>query len=168
MSDEDEDQRAFLALATALPPVQAGSEARARLFAAIDKERYLPFLGDLASKFDLAEDAMRALLLRIDDPVAWVRGAPPIQGHMNFRPGPRHAPLRGGFARMTGGMRLPHHIHTDRELTLVLEGVLVDGEGQSYGPGACIDMPSGSSHSLSIPDDEQAVVALLHGRIEML
>lgn len=168
MSDEIEARRAFLALATALPPVQVGSDARARLFAAIEKERYLPFLEELSSKFDLAEDAMRALLLRIDDPAVWVRGAPPIQGHMNFRPGPRHAPLRGGFARMMGGMRLPHHIHTDRELTVVLEGVLVDGEGRSFGPGACIDMPPGSAHSLSIPENEQAVVALLHGRIEML
>jgi hypothetical protein len=168
MTDEVEDERAFLALATAVPPVHAGSDARARLLAAIERERYLPFLGELSSKFDVAEDAMRALLVRIDEPGAWILGAPPIQGHMNFRPGPRHAPLRGGFARMMGGMRLPHHRHTDRELTVVLEGELVDGEGQSYGPGASIDMPPGSVHSLGVPEDKEAVVALLHGRIEML
>jgi hypothetical protein len=168
MSDETDDTRAFLALANAVPPVAAGADDRARLFAALEQQRYLPFLTDLAAKFDLAEDAMRALLVRIDDPRVWVRGEYPIQGHMNFRPGPRHSPLRGGFARMQGGMRLPHHIHTDRELTVVLEGELVDGEGRSYGPGSCIDMPPGSAHSLAIPETKEAVVALLHGRIEML
>jgi hypothetical protein len=168
MSDEMDDASAFLALAVAVPPVSAGSDARARFIAALEADRYLPFLGELSVKFDLAEDAMRALLLRIDEPGAWVRGAPPIQGHMNFRPGPRHAPLRGGFARLEGGLRLPQHRHTDRELTMVLEGELVDGEGRSYGPGSSIDMPPGSSHSLAVPEDKDAVVALLHGRIEML
>lgn len=168
MSDETDEQRAFLALATAVPPATPGSDARARLMAAIERERYLPFLRELSTKFDLPEDNMRTLLSRIDDSRAWVLGAPPIQGHLNFRPGPRHAALRGGFARMQGGMRLPHHIHTDRELTVVLEGELVDGEGRSYRPGDSIDMPPGSGHSLSVPDDKEAVVALLHGRIEML
>jgi hypothetical protein len=168
MSDEMRDARAFLALAAAIPPVRAGSDARARFMAAMDAERYLPFLGELSTQFDLSEDAMRALLARIDEPGSWVRGVAPIQGHMNFRPGPRHAPLRGGFARMEGGMRLPYHRHTDRELTMVLEGQLVDGEGQTYEPGSSIDMPAGSAHSLWVPDDKQAVVALLHGRIEML
>ena len=51
---------------------------------------------------------------------------------------------------------------------LVLEGELVDGEGRSFGPGASMDMPPGSAHSLSVPEGKQAVVALLHGRIEML
>jgi len=163
-----DDAQAFLALAVAVTPVSVGSDARARFIDAMEAERYLPFLGELSARFDVAEDAMRALLTRIDEPGSWVRGVSPIQGHMNFRPGPRHAPLRGGFARMEGGMRLPHHRHTDRELTLVLEGELLDGEGRSYGPGASIDMPPGSAHSLSVPDGKQAVVALLHGRIEML
>jgi hypothetical protein len=168
MSDVVDDARAFLALAAAVPPVPAGSDARARFMAAMEAERYLPFVGELSARFDLAEGAMRELLARIDQPGSWVRGISPIQGHMNFRPGPRHAPLRGGFARMEGGMRLPYHSHTDRELTVVLEGELSDGEGRTYGPGASIDMPPGSAHSISVPDGKQAVVALLHGRIEML
>jgi hypothetical protein len=168
MTDELNDARVFLALAAATVPVAVGSDARDRFLAAVEEGRYLPFLGELSAKFDIAEDAMRALLARIDEPGSWVRGVSPIQGHLNFRPGPRHAPLRGGFARMEGGMRLPHHRHTDRELTMVLEGELLDGEGRIYGPGTSIDMPPGSVHSLSIPDGKQAVVALLHGRIEML
>jgi anti-sigma factor ChrR (cupin superfamily) len=104
----------------------------------------------------------------IDDPRTWVLGVPPIQGHVNFRPGPSHAPLRGGFARMSGGMRLPEHRHTDRELTFVLEGELYDGAGNGYGPGDHIDMAPGSVHSLAVPDGGEALVALLHGRIEML
>jgi Cupin domain len=168
MTEESDDSRAYLMLATAATPGTATPDAKARLMSAIERERYLPFLGELRASFDLSETEMRALLLKIDDPRWWKLDAPPIQGHMDFKPGPRHAPLRGGFARMQGGLRIPQHRHADRELTMVLEGELIDGDGNRYGPGSSIDMPPGSSHSLAVPEGKEAVVALLHGRIEML
>ena len=158
----------FLFLAGAAEPVAVNEAARSRFFAALEKERYLPFCRELAQYFALDESLMHALLARIDDPGAWTRGVAPIQGFLDFEPGPALLPLRGGFVRMQGGMLVRPHRHLDRELTVVLEGELVDDAGRSYGPGAAIDMPPGSMHSLAVPDGKQALVALLHGQIEML
>jgi hypothetical protein len=53
-------------------------------------------------------------------------------------------------------------------MTFVLAGSLRDGDGRSSGPGDPIDMPQGSIHTLGVPRGEDALVAILHGRIEML
>jgi anti-sigma factor ChrR (cupin superfamily) len=69
---------------------------------------------------------------------------------------------------MHRGAQVSHHRHVDREVTYVLEGALRDGEGVRFGPGHAIDMPPGSEHSLHVDGEEQALVALLHGAVEML
>src|SRR5512146_3570017 len=101
---------------------------------AVLAERHLPFCTELARRFELAFGDMRALLSRIDDPVAWKRGSAPIEGSMDFRPGPSLLPLRGGFVRMLGGAHLPRHRHVDPEVTIVLAGRLRDYDVRTYGP----------------------------------
>jgi ChrR Cupin-like domain len=130
--------------------------------------RYLPFAQDLAEHFDLSARAARELLERIDASEAWTPGVSPILGFFHFRPGPRLAPLRAGFVRMQGGTGFPLHRHRDRELTLVLEGAMIDGDGVRYAPGVAIDMPPGSTHTLRAESEGPALLALLHGSIEML
>jgi hypothetical protein len=168
MADENLDERAFLLLASATEPVSPTALGRQRLMASVEAERYLPFCAELARWFDLAVADMRTLLARVQEPDAWLRGIPPVLGKLDFRPGPALAPLRGGFVRMQGGFDVPRHRHTDREVTFVLAGTLKDGNGRAYGPGDAIDMPQGSIHTLGVPRGEEALVAILHGRIEML
>jgi hypothetical protein len=45
---------------------------------------------------------------------------------------------------------------------------MVDGEGIRYAPGEALDMPPGSTHTLRVADGGPALLALLHGSIEML
>jgi hypothetical protein len=168
MAKRLDERDVFLLMATAAEPVATEVQARSRFLAALEQERYLPFCRELARHFDLDESRMHALLARIDDPEAWTRGIDPIQGFLDFTPGPALLPLRGGFVRMRGGMLVRRHRHLDRELTVVLEGELVDDNARSYGPGSAIDMPAGSSHALAVPEGKDALVALLHGHIEML
>lgn len=154
--------------AAAAPPRPVDAGARARLLAALEAERYLPFCAELAGHFDLAEHAMRALLARIVEPAAWTPGTPPVASFVDFEPGAAVQPLKAGFVRLEPGAQLSPHRHTDRELTFVLEGELIDGEGRRYGPGTTITMPADSAHALGVPAGISAVVALLHGRIELL
>jgi ChrR Cupin-like domain len=168
MADDTDDERVFALWAAAAAPGAVEPSARARLLAALDAERYLPFCAELARHFDLAEQAMRTLLARIVDPAAWTPGTPPVESFVDFEPGAAVHPLRAGFVRLAPGAKLSAHRHTDRELTFVLEGELVDGEGQRHGPGTAIAMPAASAHELGAPPESGAVVALLHGRIELL
>lgn len=164
MKDED----AFLALAAAAEPMPVGTSARERFRSALAAEPYLPFSAELGRAFELESEAMRALLRRIDDPAHWIPGASPMQGYLDFQPGPSLRPLHAGFARMLGGMRIQTHRHVDRELTFVLSGLLLDDAGREYRPGSALDMPRGSVHGIRVPEGTEAVVALLSGRIEML
>ncbi len=162
------DEVAFLTLAAVSDPVAVSDAARGRFRAALDAEPYLPFCAELGRHFALGADEMRGLLRKIDDPAFWVRGAAPMEGYFDFHPGESLRPLRGGFARMLGGMRIQEHRHTDRELTFVLSGELRDGSGRAYGPGSTLEMARGTVHSVHVAEGREALVALLNGHIEML
>ena len=155
-------------LALALDPVEPPPEARSRLMAEVSgRLRYAPFALDLGRHFELAEPDVDALLARVSDAGAWTPGIDPIIGFLHFRPGADLAPLRAGLVRMKAGARVPAHRHRDRELTYVLEGFVLDGTGRAFSAGEAIVAPAGSVHSISVgPDD--ALIALLHGKIEFL
>jgi quercetin dioxygenase-like cupin family protein len=159
----------FRLLASGLPEVSPPSSLRSRLLSGIEgRARYLPFAADLAAHFDLSYGAARELLLGIDGSGQWTQGVSPVLGFFHFRPGPRLATLRGGFVRMQAGAVFPLHRHRHRELTLVLEGQMVDGDGVRFEPGEALDMPEGSTHTLRVADGGPAMLALLHGAIEMV
>lgn len=160
---------AFTLLSAELEPIRPPLPLRLRLMATIEgAARYLPFAAAVAEHFALSPAHARELLLGIDGAGSWTRGVSPVLGFFHFRPGPSLAPLRGGFVRMQSGAAFPLHRHRDRELTLVLEGEMVDGDGVRYAPGEALDMPPGSAHTLRVADGAPALLALLHGSIEML
>ena len=156
-------------LAKTLDPVTPPFGARERLMAAIEGPlRFLPFCAELSRHFDLTEARMRELFLCIDASSTWKRGAAPLEGYYNFKPGPALLPLHGGFVRLLGGTGFPRHRHRDRELTFVMSGCIYDDAGQHFAPGSVIDMPPGSAHTLSVTDEAPALLAVLSGAIEML
>ena len=156
-------------LAKTLDPVSPPDRARSRLMAELEgPARYLPFCAELGKHFELTEARVRELLALIDAPGSWKRGASPLEGYYNFKPGPSLLPLHGGFVRLLGGTGFPLHRHCDRELTFVLSGRLYDDRGLHYPPGSAIEMPPGSVHSLSVTDETPALLAVLSGAIEML
>lgn len=165
---EREDAQLLALWAAALAPREPPRDARVRLMAALEAEPHLPFCEELARAFALSVEATRALLGRIADPRVWTRGIVPIEAFFDFKPGAELLPLRAGFLRLGSGARLPAHRHRERELTFVLAGELIDGEQRRFGPGDTIDMPVGSIHSIGVPEGKSALVALLHGAIEMV
>jgi quercetin dioxygenase-like cupin family protein len=153
----------------ALDPIAPPPDGRRRLLAAVQgSARFLPFYADLCRHFDLSRQRVAELLSKIDEPGAWTRGIEPIQGFLDFVPGPRCEALRAGLVRMNPGAQFARHRHVDREITYVLEGIMRDGEGTRFGAGQAIEMAAGSEHALLADGDTPVLLALLHGSIEML
>ncbi|MGO9833691.1 MAG: cupin domain-containing protein [Polyangiaceae bacterium] len=163
------DLEAWSVLSLALQPVAPPLDLRGRLMASIERSaRFRPFSRDIARWFDLTERAARDLLARVDDPAAWEPGVGRILGFMHFEPGPRLAPAHCGLVRMKDGARVPLHRHVEREVTLVLEGGVVDGDGTRYGPGQALEMPPGSAHTLRVVGNPEALLAVLQADIDVI
>lgn len=156
-------------LSLALDPADPAPADRDRLLLEVTGEgRYLPFRAGLEHHFDLSRATASALLARLQHAEAWTAGVAPILGFLHFRPGPRLGRAHCGFVRMKRGMQIPAHRHLDRELSYVLEGLLLDEAGNQYGPGAAIEMPASSVHTLKVSPESDALIATAQGRIHLL
>jgi hypothetical protein len=168
-----EPAQAWTALALALAPSPPPSELRARVMAAAARATpYRSFLPRFAACFDLSERAAHDLLARMDDPKAWTPGVGATVAFLHFEAGPGFATSGGtphcGLARMRNGARVPSHAHKGREITFVLRGAVFDGEGARFEAGGVLDMPPGSSHSLRVTGEPDALLAICLSEIEIV
>jgi putative transcriptional regulator len=80
-------------------------------------------------------------------------------------PGLWHRPLRAGghgtlqLIKAAPGARVPEHTHGGGELTLVLQGALVDETG-IYGPGDVADLDESVAHN-PVADESEGCVCLI-------
>jgi quercetin dioxygenase-like cupin family protein len=153
--DEDMDDAALSLLAETLPAIAPPSEARARLLAQMKgPQRFAPFAEEIAARFGAPLPVVQAALARIDEPAAWLK-SPTLSLSLL----PVHLTSSGAvvISRLAAGTRIPKHKHTVREVTYVLDGVLVSDD-KAHGRAACLDMPAGSEHALQVSDDEECLV----------
>jgi ChrR Cupin-like domain len=166
MNGADDDQLfAAWVEASALeePPPPA---ARARLLEAVaGPGRFAPLLDAIRRLTDLTGDALSALLLRIDAPTGWIDGSPGIR-YFHFAPGPAAAAPEAGIVRLAPGATFPRHRHIGNEVSLVLEGTLIDDTGQRHGPGSRMPSGAGSEHSYTAGPGKDLVLISMHGGIE--
>jgi quercetin dioxygenase-like cupin family protein len=168
-SDVSTNAKAWVLLSLALEPLAPASHLRERLVASVARcDRYRPFFRDLAACFDMTERGVRELFARVDRPDAWAPGVGRTVGFMHFQPGPRLASSHCGLVRMGDGARVPRHRHREREVTFVLEGTVVDGDGTRYGPGQILDMAPGSTHALTVRGEPEALLAVLQSEIDVV
>jgi hypothetical protein len=153
-------------------PADPGAQAqgRARLLGALaSSDRYSPFLHDLSRHFDLAPERVRELFSAIDRAESWEAGPVPGISVMHFAPGPQAIAPDTGFARLPRGLKFPYHRHIGHEINYVLEGAIRDGEdGRLYVAGEAIVMGPGTAHEFSIPDDADALIAVVHVGFEFI
>ncbi len=164
---------AWTALALALPPSPPPGDLRARVLAAAERAApYRSFLPRLAECFDLSEPAVHALLARMDDAKAWTQGIGATLAFLHFEAGPAltasGAAPHCGVARMRSGARVPRHAHKAREITFVLRGVVTDDGGATFAAGQVLDMAPGSSHSLRVSGEPDALLAVLLSELEIV
>jgi hypothetical protein len=142
---------------------------RNRLLAALETgARYAPFVADLCASFDLGESRIRELCDQIDLPSAWEAGPIPGISVMHFAGGPNVVAPDTGFVRLPRGLQFPYHRHVGHEINYVIEGAMRDGDGSLYLPGEAIVMEPGTAHEFSIPDDADALIAVVQAGFEFI
>ena len=158
---------ALASTADVLPPISPSKRTRARLLDALaGPDRFSPFFELLARKFDLAVDAIRTLLAGVDDPSAWEEG--PFAGLrlIHFSAGPAVTASDTGFVRLAAGMEFPRHRHVDKEMTIVLEGTMIDN-GRTYGPGSVVEWDADSVHVYYAGPERDLLMMVTHSGIEL-
>jgi anti-sigma factor ChrR (cupin superfamily) len=155
--------------ADSVAPVKPAGGGRARLLAALDSgARYAPFLHDLARHFDLAVTRVRELFDQIDDPARWEAGPLPGISVMHFAGGPNAVAPDTGFVRLARGLHFPYHRHLGHEINYVMEGAVRNGDGRLFLPGEAIEMGQGTAHEFSIPDDADALIAVIQAGFDIV
>ncbi len=139
--------------------------ARARLLDAVaGVGRFAPQLETIARLADLAGEALFALLRRIDEPDGWIDGPPGIR-YFHFSPGPTAAAPEAGVVRLRPGALFPRHRHLGDEATVVLEGLLIDDDGNRHAPGTVLSSAAGSEHAYTAGPGRDLVLVSMHGGI---
>lgn len=157
MSNDGLDEaRVVFALAQAMPSLAPASDVRTQLFSRLrSSERYTLFGGELASALGMTADAAREALRMIDDARVWQPGdSAGSRMFANDALRERGAiivdlPEQTSFAK---------HAHREREITIVLDGLLIENGSAERRPGDVIDMPIGSEHSIAVAPGHHCLV----------
>jgi hypothetical protein len=134
-------------LAEGLTPLTAPPDLRARILGNLGaRSRFEHFTAQVAELLDLALEAARAVLARVDDSAAWTPELPGIS-FLWVEGGRLVANAVRGFVRVQAGLEFPEHEHFGVEYTLVLQGGFEDRErGRVFRPGDIDRMGEGTSH----------------------
>lgn len=155
-------------VAGSLLPIAPSPRARARLLDSLaGPERFQPFVAEIARRFDLAADTVRALLARIDDALAWEPAPMPWVQLIHFQGGPASGAVDNGFVRVAAGAVFPRHRHLGPEMTFVLEGTMIDGD-RRYGPGEVVEWPVDTQHGYRAGPERDLVIMVGYNGIEPL
>ncbi len=162
---EQQEAAAWSMLALALEPETPPPEVRSRLLRSVHgAQRYLPFVGRLSRLFDVEVPRMRQLLIDAADPQSFSHAIVPGIRIIHFATGPAVVGRHAGLARVRQGFEFPTHRHLVEEVTVVLEGMLVEDDGRVHAAGDVLVRAPGSRHALSVI--EPSVLATLVGPID--
>jgi hypothetical protein len=143
-------------LAESLAPAATNPTDRERLLQLLrGPERFSPFAFEISRAFGVDVAVVRESLARIHDAHAWVPGLWPGSSLLVV---PKLAEIRTVIGRLPGGTRIERHQHAARELTYVLDGVLLEDGAVRHGPGALLDKEPGSEHGVVIPAADECLV----------
>jgi ChrR Cupin-like domain len=128
--------------------------------------RFGPFVPLLRRLFDLGAQTAADLLAKAEGAADWIEAAPGVR-YFHFVPGAAVGPLEAGIVRLRPDATFPRHRHRGPEVTLVLDGFLVD-RGQTHGPGGVVESAGGSEHDYQAGAGRDLILASLHSGIDFL
>jgi hypothetical protein len=164
----DRISEALAQASASLPPQAPSPGGRARLLESLaGPDRFRPFFAELARRFDLTVDAIRALVARIDDPAAWEATPLSWVKLIHFAGGPALAGADAGFVRVAAGTKFPRHRHQGPEMSFVLEGRMFES-GRVLGPGAIDEISPDAIHEYTVGPEADLVVMVWHHGITLL
>jgi anti-sigma factor ChrR (cupin superfamily) len=140
------------ALASSIPAVPPSEASRSRLLTAAEgAHRHAPFVGRVATLFELDDEAASSLLTSVaTSDRGWRRG--PGDGTAMW-PVRSPANARGTqtlLLRIDGGCAFPKHRHLGDETVLVLEGAFRSNGDARASAGDVMTVPPNSVHHLSV------------------
>lgn len=153
-------QDAASLVATAAPATRPPDYLKARLLSSAGAGRFERHAARFAQIFDVALDRAREMLGWIDRPATWMPAGLPGVRAVHFAAGPACAGADTGYLELQGGAPFPYHEHVGEELSLVLAGQIIDGDGATYGPGDELAKAPGSRHDFRAAPGAPAVVAV--------
>ena len=143
------------------------AELRRRLLHTVaGRGRFAPFVASLRRIFDLGAEAAADLLDKADGAADWLEAAPGVR-YFHFAPGAALGQLEAGIVRVRPGATFPRHRHRGPEVTLVLDGTLLD-RGQVHGAGSVVESATGSEHDYGAGAGRDLILASLHGGIDFI
>ena len=128
--------------------------------------RFAPFVALFRRIFDLPAQAAADLLAKADGLTDWLEAAPGVR-YFHFLPGAAVGQLEAGIVRIRPGATFPRHRHRGPEVTLVLDGTLVD-RGQVYSAGRVVESATGSEHDYSAGGGRDLILASLHSGLDFI
>jgi quercetin dioxygenase-like cupin family protein len=158
-TEETFDERVLEFLAGGLRPLSLPGSMRDRLLGvAGGRDRFLPFLDRMMSLCDLPEREAEGHLHSVDDDAAWDDMTPGIR-YRDFDVGPALGEAHGGLVRLQPGEAFPRHTHVGEERLLVLQGQLVDDDGNAYRAGDLVVSADGSTHEMRAVGEQEVIYA---------
>jgi ChrR Cupin-like domain len=144
----------LLALGEGLEPVEPPPALRSRLLDELTSNgRFARFAESTAKLLDIGIEQAKTLLDRLDD-LSLFEPAFPGASFFWVDGGPCVANALRGFIRVQAGTDFPEHEHIGDEIVLVLQGSFVDTTcKKTYGVGAQVLLPAGTSHEYTVPAD---------------
>jgi hypothetical protein len=166
--EADELSETLASVTSALSPLRPSTAARARLVASLaGADRFATFFAELARRFDLTVEAVRALLARIDDPAAWEATPLSWVKLVHFAGGPALAGADAGFVRVAAGTTFPRHRHGGPEMNFILEGQMLLG-GRVLGPGDVDEATGDVIHEYQAGPDVDLVLMVWHHGVTLV
>jgi len=160
-------------MAATLEPSPAPTTARDRLLASFERARLQGKYGIFADRvgrlFDLPLSDAEALMLKLEDPNAWM---PFVVEGVEMIPVEAGAKCKGAIAtlvRFKPGSSFPEHLHHGDETMLVLDGGFEEkgGAGDEVWRGDECWSADGSEHSLVALEGTPCIAAvLIHGHAD--
>jgi hypothetical protein len=128
---------------------KASGRGRDRLLATLaGPDRFKEFFPLLCEWFDLSEDALRAVIVKMDGGTEWKTTPFPGMLHFDFPPGPHALGSVAGCLLLRAGAHFPPHRHVGVERSLILQGTLLL-EGKDYRVGDVVEAASDTVHDFS-------------------
>jgi anti-sigma factor ChrR (cupin superfamily) len=164
---KDGDASALAPLASALQPEGAGGGLRARVLSSIAAEgRYGRFADRIARLFDVPLGDARRLLAEVEAGVGFQPTPWPGLEMRQVTLGPAWPEGVAAISRLAPGAAFPPHGHVAEELTVVLEGGLVDTDGVEVWSGQELYEAPGTEHApVALPRGPCVAATIAYGGI---
>ena len=130
--------------------------------------RFSRYTHEIASLADVDTDTAQKWLSQIEDSEVWSDTALEDMHLFHIDGGPAVENAIVGFVRLQPETSFPEHTHVGSEAIFIIQGVIIDENGERHRPGARVERDPGSTHEITAAPGHPAVyLSVVHEGIEV-